>query len=108
MTDKDQYQRLSDNAIIEIANGDTDVESTFTSGEVLATNKSFDELTGKNTYTFILKAVAAAPDTVLYRKDKHRGLDKQTSLTVKDSPTPYTECLVIIAGPASTGGGGGN
>jgi len=108
VTDKDEWTRTSDNAIVQLANGATAVVSTIASGTLLSTAIVFDEVTAKNSYTYVINAPSVAPNTTEIFIDVFHGVDLQTDNVLHDVDTPNTQCTVVVTGPASNGGGGGS
>lgn len=107
VTDKDQYTRTSDSTLVELANSATTISPTIRSGQILATNQVYDEVTAKHTFTFQIKAITVPQNTIAYRVDEFVGQDTGSPLLVKDVNTPTMQQLITITGPQGSGGGGG-
>ncbi len=103
VTDMDQWQRASDNSIVEFGNPATSITPTIRSGRLIATNFNYDSGSGTNAGTFTI--VASHTDGTAQFLDDFQGADNSV---VNTDPAPSKNtCVATISASSGTGGTGG-
>lgn len=105
VSDLDTYQRVVDGVIVKLPNPNTSITATINSGTVLNNpTPNYNGATAENRYTYVIKAKHVDADQVLIFHDYFQATDDQAML--RDPSVPRNECVVSVAGPKGTGGGG--